>query len=438
MEDWIFLDEFHEAGRVIRLGKRIGDGALYTFEPFATRLRGSEAGRIQKEISARAGSYPGSPDGAVLPVTGPFCFQGRNWLGWPARNGSPVFKEAAPSGAFPQNPCVHPRQLMSIIRSYKQFHECGLVVGRPDWGRCYWNDEGFFMVDPRALAYLAPVNSRLPAGFQGCRPPESFRGMPSSREEDCFYLGLILYYLLTGSQPYPLIDGWPTRALLAGEWIPPQTYRMGLDPRLSRVIVAMLDPEPYRRPELEQVAEIWQAVSSSPEPSPVPGSQAGIPDGQGRNRLRKYHWLEIWRQSWKKVLAVGVGGFILLGLFWPVIHPSENSPLSVTEKFYRDAGTVAAGSAAGNNGMLADFSAVKTERLKLAEDLLSRPVAEVIRLTPLDRNSSRLVIQAELRWWNWSGRVWNSRVSRELLIMQKSRSGWRIVKRRPLEVRSGK
>lgn len=293
------------------------------------------------------------------------------------------------------------------------------------------------MVDPRSLAYLAPVDSHLPAGFDGCRPPESFRGAGPSKPGDCFYLGLILYYLLTGAQPFPLIDGWPTRALLAGEWIPPQTYRMGLDPRLSRIIVAMLDPEPYRRPELEQVAGVWQAALSSPEPSSIT-VQNNLTGRQGRNRLRKYRRLELWRRSWKKVLGAGLGGLILLGLFWPVLHPTEGSPLSVTEKFYRDAGKLVAGSAAGNHGMLADFNAAKAERLKLAEDLLSRPVAEVIRLTPFDRNSNRLVIQAELRWWDWSGRGWNSRVSRELLVMQKSRSGWRIVKRRSLEVRSGK
>lgn len=435
MEDWIILDEFHEAGRVIRLGKRIGDGVLYNFEPFATRLRGSDAGRFQKGLAVRIRSYPSDSDGAILPVTGPLCFEGQNWLGWAFRTGNPVFGASETKGTFAQNNRVHPRQLLPIIRTYEQFHGCGLVVGRPDWGRCYGDETGFFMIDPWPLAYLTPLVTRLPAGFDGCRPPESFRGVSPSEAGDRFYLGLILYYLLTGAQPYPLIDAWPTRALLAGDWLPPQVYRPELDPELSRIIVALLDPEPNRRPDLKQVAELWQTSLNTPESFIVPVSMVRACDltgSRGRNRLHKYRWLDIWQRFWKPVSAAVFGVLLLLGLFSPVLHPAGSSPWSVTEQFYRDAGAPTMEVAAIDSGMLADFSAAKTERLQLAKELLSRPVVEVIRITKVSRSQGRIVLRAELRWWNWSGTAWNSRRSRELLVLQESRGRWEIKKRQPL------
>jgi eukaryotic-like serine/threonine-protein kinase len=79
--------------------------------------------------------------------------------------------------------------------------------------------------------------------------PEIWRGEPASVRSDLYSLGAMLYELLAGAAPYPQTQPGELRAAaLAGAARPIDELVPEVDPRLARLVMACLAPEPAGRP----------------------------------------------------------------------------------------------------------------------------------------------------------------------------------------------
>ncbi|MBY0458494.1 MAG: serine/threonine protein kinase, partial [Gemmataceae bacterium] len=81
-----------------------------------------------------------------------------------------------------------------------------------------------------------------PAGTAGYMAPELLADGPPTVRTDMFALGALLYELHTGAPAFP-----PERPL-AEPPLAPSVFSADIDPRVERVILECLDPDPERRP----------------------------------------------------------------------------------------------------------------------------------------------------------------------------------------------
>jgi serine/threonine-protein kinase len=78
--------------------------------------------------------------------------------------------------------------------------------------------------------------------------PERFRGVETDRRMDVYALGVVLYELLTGHQPYEgSSDGQLVRAILYEQPVPAEERRPELPPVLLRILERALAKEPEHR-----------------------------------------------------------------------------------------------------------------------------------------------------------------------------------------------
>ena len=77
--------------------------------------------------------------------------------------------------------------------------------------------------------------------------PEQLQGRGASIQTDIYSLGLVLYELFTGKQPFGVT---PEALSLRQTTTPtrPSEILSELDPRTERVILSCLDPDPRKRP----------------------------------------------------------------------------------------------------------------------------------------------------------------------------------------------
>ena len=101
--------------------------------------------------------------------------------------------------------------------------------------------------------------------------PEQARGEPASASADLYSAGVLLYRALTGRFPF---EG-PSNEVMARKQHafpkPPSLERRGVPADLDRLCVALLDPEPERRPALEAV------LRHLPRPSARSSPKSGSP-----------------------------------------------------------------------------------------------------------------------------------------------------------------
>lgn len=259
MKNWIFLDERSEGGITYTIGKRISDNALYRWEPLASRIRGYEAAMFRQNAEKRFKLMSNCPDhSGILTVEKPVNHLDQVWIGWEARTGKNPF---SPDYQPPDLPKLI-QDLYPLISAYEQIHYRGAVVGRPDWQRVFHDSNGFFMVDPWCRPFLQSPDLELPSGFLSCRTPESYFGDPHAQTGDIFYLGLIIYYLISRQLPFALEDGWPTKAILKGEIIPITHHCPEISPSMGRLLMRMLSFKKYERPSALQVKLFWKDLLS--------------------------------------------------------------------------------------------------------------------------------------------------------------------------------
>ena len=446
---YLFSGESCADGLFCFYGKSLESGGVYRWEPLATKLRGGEAAAFRRQAEARRqllANY--SATAGLLKVEGPVIYQGKTLLGWKAVPGESLF-----ASSFWRLPLVERTQRIEpLIRSYRRYHALSLVVGPPDWKRIFWGEEGVFTPDPMLLTYLSSPLTNLPLGLTGCHPPESFTGEPLSQQGDLFFLGLLLYLCCTGQLPYPLENGWPTRALLRGEVIPPTVFSPELPSGLSALLVRLLSVAPEARPSAAEVEAYWErsTVKMALPLSPVHPAQPEKGE-RGRRGLKKIRALRIrWpgrlrkavkvenRYGWNlgrkgRVVVVGLGGLLLL---WGAmsLFPMKRGAPEATEVVAELLAQISAPTFPGTPfftraELWADLVAAKEERIAAAAQLLGEPVLEVTAVREVRRKPNWTQLEVSLVWHRWTGQQWRTYTTLEELVLERKGQRWAITAR---------
>ena len=111
-------------------------------------------------------------------------------------------------------------------------------------GHAHIGDFGIAAFD-RAAAGEVPL-----AGTPAFMAPDLFHHKQPSKQSDLYALGIVLYEVVTGREPY---GGVPADGLqAAAELVPPSRLCPEIEPALERAILQCLEEDPARRPESAQ------------------------------------------------------------------------------------------------------------------------------------------------------------------------------------------
>lgn len=426
MKNWIFLDERSEGGISYMIGKRISDNVLYRWEPLASRIHGYELAMFRQNAEKRYKLMHNCSDHlGILPLEKPINHLDRVWIGWEARSGKNPF---CPDYERPDLPQLI-QDLYPLISAYEHIHYRGGIVGRPDWHRVFHDHKGFFMVDPWCRPYLQSPDFELPNGFIACRTPESYFGDPHAQAGDIFYLGLLIYYLISNHLPFALEDGWPTQAILKGEIIPITYHSPEISPSLARLLTRMLSFKKYERPSALQVKLFWKDLLSRQ-------GYLATPDEKEIN-LKNYqqHIRQVFVKRhalrWGISLAIGVfclfSGHYLYHSFYRE-HPITRQMIDSLYQDHSDMITAPASSTKEPN-IFSDIISVRNQRLRLVTELLGRPVVKVEKIAIRKQTNDNAIVDVKLIWWEWRNHQWYRNHSLEVLHLVQKRNKWQIQKR---------
>jgi serine/threonine-protein kinase len=120
-------------------------------------------------------------------------------------------------------------------------------------------------------------------GTPAFMPPEQFTGLPIDGRADLFSLGVILYWMATGEQPFP---GETMTAvsykIVHTEPVPPAKLNPAIPPQLESVILKCLAKNPANRYQTgEELAQDLARLRSNPK---APSLQATAPLARGTGR----------------------------------------------------------------------------------------------------------------------------------------------------------
>lgn len=473
MREFLFSNECYEEGISYINGIDPENQKVYRWEPLATKLRGEEAASFRRKAEQRRKLLTAlSGETGILVVEGPFKYQSRTFLGWEVLIGErlvgssshwppSVHKEYEnhsqmnrkvsrssdshvkgqrskldestlehfPSKLLLEIPVEEGiKKLETIINTYRLLHQAGLTIGHPDWKRIYIGEKGVFTPDPYLLKYLAAPEVLLPPGLSACYPPEVFAGKKIDEKGDMFFLGIIIYLYFTGELPYPLINGWPTPAILKGEIIPLTFCHSALHPLLARKIESLLAIDPKKRPSSEELAEFWQKASA--------GVYNTYPRDSGSDlRKRKISQYYQGRSNWRKILALATSGLLFLLLLFTCLRgigkKPEVTPAMVVEDFLEKASNPTFSGYYSELWM--DMVDARKQRMEAASFFLSHPLLEVVQVREVASDNNRAKIEVILVWHLWDGDVWQAKKTREFLILEKRNWQWVVQKREPFD-----
>lgn len=469
MKNWIFSGESYEEGISYINGINTENQKIYRWEPLATKLRGEEAAGFRRSAEKRRKLLSElSGETGILIVEGPFNYQALTLLGWDALTGERLLgscllplmprkyekhnqlnrKETSslcplPASYVKQNETgTKPflsnllmripveegiKKLEVLINTYHLFHRLGLIIGKPDWKRIYIGKKGVFTPDPYLLKFLASPEIPLPPGLSACYPPEVFSGKKIDEKGDMFFLGIIIYLLLSGQLPYPLIKGWPTTPILKGEIIPLTFYRPELHPVLAQKIENLLAVDPGKRSSSEELVELWPEASA--------GIYNTFPIDSGSS-LREEKAIKSYKRElpWRKLLTVIASGLLLVLLFLTYFRGAEKkvevTPAMAVEDFLKKASYP---NFYGYHPELwMDLDNARKQRIEAVVNFLSHPLLEVVEVKEITRDSKRAKIEVTLIWNLWEKNVWQTKKTREFLVLEKKKSQWVVQKREPV------
>lgn len=164
---------------------------------------------------------------------------------------------------------------------------------RSDGGELYVVDFEHAVSGPPWVA--SELSDAFTGGTHGFAPPEAYLGHGPSAAFDLYGLGATLHYLLTGFAPTRPSGEFDGRLLLR--------LRPTLPSALLRLLVALLDTRPSRRPPAAQARATLSAVAppdAALERTLLAGG-SGPPAGEGPPLALRRHW----RQKLTRVLDSG-------------------------------------------------------------------------------------------------------------------------------------
>ncbi|MCB9700225.1 MAG: serine/threonine protein kinase [Alphaproteobacteria bacterium] len=158
-------------------------------------------------------------------------------------------------------------------------------------------------------------------GSEDWAAPEQLRGAEPDPTADVWSLGVLLYRMATGAEPFPdegdLLDRYRARA--AGRFVDPRVARADLCERRAAILRAALDPDPARRPrDAGDLLARWVAGSVADPPQRQPG--ALFTGEQYTSRRGRVHCIPMTLRtagSWQLETLIGEGA---CGGVWRARH----------------------------------------------------------------------------------------------------------------------
>lgn len=177
--------------------------------------------------------------------------------------------------------------------------------------------------------------STLEAGTLAYMAPERVLGnIPyPTAQMDIYSLGVVLYEMVTGVNPFHCPDELATRAAIIAGYPPkpsslPHMQHLSLLPRLDKLILRMLDRNPEKRPELEIVSQETKALlieGGQPTLWPEePDAERVVSKSPGGRR-----WLPVGWKLLQSALLLGLGA-MLMYMFFALNPRVNNSQSSLT------------------------------------------------------------------------------------------------------------
>lgn len=174
------------------------------------------------------------------------------------------------------SPNYETRKVIALVLLYalNEIHKAGLVHTdlKPDQ---------IFMKEDKDLKYgyvavfcdfdFCKVPGKYEPVYKVSTPfyssPEYLMGEEVSYEADVFTMGIIIYKVLTGQEPYPIVDQDEyAKAVFENKIKPPHEHDSLIDEKTSELILRMLDPNKSNRPKLMEVHESLSGKKAAVSP----------------------------------------------------------------------------------------------------------------------------------------------------------------------------
>lgn len=153
--------------------------------------------------------------------------------------------------------------------------------------------------------------------------PEQRDGGSVGPQADVFSLGVLAYYMVTGTLPYGSFGARRGTAPAPKLF----TVRAGIPPGLDRAILRAIDPDPVRR--AADTAEILAALEASLQDRPQPGVLRGSERPSGRMGMLPWLSHKSWLSQIGKAIPVRPPR-----IHWMAVRPSRTWALSTLLKVW--------------------------------------------------------------------------------------------------------
>ncbi|MFC5179937.1 serine/threonine-protein kinase [Actinomadura harenae] len=236
--------------------------------------RSTAYARMMRE--ARASARLGHP--GVVTVHDVVVHDERPWLVMelvPARSLQDVMDDDGPQP--PQRVAALGRQLAAALRAA---HAVGILHRDVKPANVLVTDEGRAVLTDFGIAQLSGdatlTRTGMVMGSPAYMAPERVKGEAAGPASDVWALGATLYAVVEGQAPHHRSDAMAVLAAIMTLDAPPPRRAGALAPMLT----AMLDREPGRRPNIDQVEQELGRVAAGGGPAAPRGGQAPAPAAQ--------------------------------------------------------------------------------------------------------------------------------------------------------------
>ncbi|WUI03343.1 serine/threonine protein kinase [Spirillospora sp. NBC_00431] len=231
------------------LGRDVAVKELLLPADTAPERRATMVERALRE--ARAAARVRHPN--AIRVHDVFAFDDRPWIVMELLSGHGLDLEIREHGPLPPERVAEVGR--GVLDALRAAHAGGVVHRDVKPGNVFCRDGGRVVLTDFGIAAMDDeeklTRTGLPIGTPGYVAPERLRGAPAEPPSDLFALGVLLYAALTGTAPFS--RGEPLAAL--GAVLTHKPPPPGGPPRLSALVMGLLEADPRRRVSADRAGE---------------------------------------------------------------------------------------------------------------------------------------------------------------------------------------